>query len=64
VSQSHDLLRAVQNWEGDELPIEPSDRGEIKHRVNQLRGPHVFEYINGSLYLLYVGGGEKATGIT
>ncbi|WP_439577724.1 hypothetical protein [Elioraea sp.] len=56
------LLRPELDWEGAGLPIEPSFRGAINHRVNQLRDPAVFEE-DGRLYLLYAVAGEAGIAI-
>ena len=37
--------------------------GAAPENVNQLRDPDIFEDSDGSLYLLYAGGGEDALGI-
>jgi beta-xylosidase len=50
-------------WEGAELPARPSLRGELNTAVNELRDPAVFRDSDGSLWLLYTGGGEQAIGL-
>ncbi len=56
------LLRPEEDWEGGNLPLEPSARGAIKERVNQLRDPAIFEE-NGSIYLYYSIAGESGVGV-
>ena len=60
---SQELLQPEKDWEGAKLPIQPSLRGEVSLQVNQLRDPDIFEDRDGSLYLLYAGGGEQGIGI-
>lgn len=62
-TSSRDLMRPTQSWEGANLAIAPSTRGEIGTSVNQLRDPFVFKDRDGMLYLLYSGAGEQAIGI-
>lgn len=63
VEPSQELLKPELEWEGGNLAIEPSMRGEIADPVNQLRDPDIFKDEDGSLYLLYTGGGEQAIGL-
>ena len=56
------VLEPEHAWEGADSDIEPSVRGEINHRVRQLRDPCVYEE-DGAAYLLYCGGGESGIGI-
>lgn len=56
------ILSPATEWEGSELPCEPSRRSTAPGRVNQLRDPAVF-YEAGRLYLLYAGAGESAIGL-
>ncbi len=56
------LLKPELDWEGANEKIEPSMRGEMGVKVNQLRDPAIFEEA-GQLYLLYTGAGEQAIGI-
>lgn len=62
-SQPVEVLRPEMNWEGADLPIEPSLRGAINGRVNQLRDPCVFEDDDGCAYLLYAVAGEHGIAI-
>jgi hypothetical protein len=57
------LLKASRTWEGGDLAVAPSIRGEIGVPVNQLRDPDIFEDEDGSLFLLYSGAGEQNIGI-
>ena len=57
-----EVLRPQTPWEGGELPVQPSLRGAINHRVAQLRDPAIFEE-NGNLYLLYAVAGESGIAI-
>ena len=58
-----EILHPEVYWEGSTKPISPSESGSIDYLANQLRDPDVFEDIDGSLYLLYSGGGEDAIGL-
>lgn len=58
-----DVLQPEQAWEGALLPIHASLRGELDVAARELRDPYVFRDRDGSLYLYYVGGGEKAIGV-
>ena len=53
-----EILRPEMEYEGAELPLNPSKRGEIKERDNSLRDPYVFENDDGRTFLLYTGAGE------
>jgi hypothetical protein len=57
-----EVLRPEHSWEGAELPVEPSIRGEITGPANQLRDPAIFED-EGEIYLLYSCAGEQAIAI-
>ncbi len=58
-----DVLAPELPWEGSEVAVLPSLRGEIDTIANELRDPYVFTDEDGSRYLYYVGGGEKAIGV-
>jgi len=58
-----DILQAIPGWEGGQFPPERSELGAAPEDVNQLRDPDIFEDTDGSLYLVYAGGGEDALGI-
>lgn len=57
-----EVLRPEQDWEGANLPIEPSRRGHIDERVNQMRDPALFRE-DGKTYLLYSVAGESGIAI-
>ena len=61
-SETVEVLRPETEWEGATLPIEPSRRGHIDERVNQLRDPAIFEE-DGRIYLLYSVAGESGIAI-
>jgi len=61
-SEPVEVLRPTESWEGSDLPVEPSRRGEAHGRVHQLRDPAIFED-DGRSYLLYAGAGESCIGI-
>ncbi len=61
-SDTFDIMRPKMKWEGADLPVEPSQRGEYPGRVHQLRDPAIFEE-NGRIYLLYSCAGEQAIAI-
>ncbi len=56
-------MRVELPWDGSELAIESSLRGELEFAANELRAPFVFE-VDGLAYLLYAGAGEKGIGLT
>lgn len=57
-SEAVEVLRPERDWEGADLPVEPSSRGSVSVPVNQLRDPAVFE-ADGRVYLLYSVAGER-----
>lgn len=61
-SEPVEVLKAERDWEGANLPIEPSRGGHIDERVNQLRDPAIFQE-NGRTYLLYSVAGESGIAI-
>ncbi|MEQ8195911.1 MAG: hypothetical protein RIB59_15625 [Rhodospirillales bacterium] len=62
VSDPEEILRPEETYEGGELPVEPSVRGDIMERANQLRDPYVFAD-GDKLYLLYSVAGESGIAI-
>ncbi|MBT6144969.1 MAG: hypothetical protein HOH74_06045 [Gemmatimonadetes bacterium] len=56
------VLAPELEWEGADLPLEPSRWGAARGRVRQLRDPGIYEE-HGQLYLLYSGAGEQNLGI-
>ena len=57
------VLRPELEWEGSELPVQPSLRGELDLASHELRDPFVLRDSNGRMYLYYVGAGEQAIGV-
>jgi hypothetical protein len=57
-----EILRPELPWEGADLPVEPSMRGESPVPVRQLRDPAVFVE-DDQAYLLYSVAGEQAIAI-
>lgn len=57
-----EVLRPEHEWEGADLDIEPSTRGYIDERANQLRDPAIFSD-GENLYLLYAVAGESGIAI-
>ena len=57
-----EVLRPEKEWEGGNLPLQPSSRSAINIPVNQVRDPAVFEE-NGKFYLLYSVRGENGIAI-
>ncbi len=56
--QSKEVLRPERDWEGAGARLEPSSRGPVHGRVNQLRDPAI--YVEGDrVFLLYSVGGES-----
>jgi hypothetical protein len=49
-------------YEGRDLPLEPSVRGSIHERVRQLRDPGIF-LEDGRTYLLYAIAGESGLAV-
>ena len=58
-----ELMRAEQPWEGSELPLQASLRGETRKPINDLRDPDIFVDSDGQIYLLYVASGEQSIGL-
>jgi hypothetical protein len=61
-SEPTEVLRPKRDYEGANLPLVPSIRGESNRPVNQLRDPAVYVE-DGELYLLYSVAGERGIGI-
>jgi hypothetical protein len=61
-SETVQLLKPERSWEGAELPLIPSVRGDITVPANQLRDPAIFEE-DGKVYLLYSVAGESGIAI-
>ena len=61
-SPPFEILRPELPWEGADLPVEPSVRGESTVPVRQLRDPAIFVEDNQA-YLLYSVAGEQAIAI-
>jgi hypothetical protein len=57
-----EVLRPEESWEGAQLPIEPSLRGEWPVPGRELRDPAFFAD-EGRLYLLYAAAGEQSIAI-
>ena len=57
------VLRPELPWEGSELKVDTSLRGEMGLPSNEVRDPYVFTDDDGQVYLLYVGSGEQAIGL-
>jgi hypothetical protein len=58
-----EVLRPELTWEGSELPLLPSLRGEVDVATRELRDPYLFRDRDGQSYLYFVGAGEKAIGV-
>lgn len=56
------VLEPETEYEGADLPLEPSERGWAKERVRQLRDPAIFRE-DGKTYLLYSVAGERGIAI-
>jgi hypothetical protein len=61
-SPPFEVLRPEEAWEGADLPLTPSVRGEWPLPVRELRDPAVFAE-DDRLFLLYAAAGEQAIGI-
>jgi hypothetical protein len=57
-----EVLRPERSWEGRDLPIEPSLRGESPVPVRELRDPAIFT-AGDRAFLLYSAAGEQAIAI-
>ncbi len=57
-----EVLRPERDWEGADVPLEPSIRSTAYGHVNQLRDPAIFEE-NGDVFLLYAVAGESGIAI-
>lgn len=62
VDQTAAIMKAEYDWEGADMPVEPSIRSTAYGRVNQLRDPYIYEE-DGQLYLLYAVAGESGIAI-
>lgn len=62
-TEPQELLRPELPWEGSELKVESSLRGEFSAAARELRDPFVFTDDDGRTYLLYTGAGEQAIGL-
>ncbi len=56
------IMQAETEWEGGHLPVEPSARGAIKQKVNQLRDPAIYQE-QGRTYLYYAIAGESGIAV-
>ena len=61
-SEPIEIVRPATDWEGVDLPIEPSRGGYIDERVHQLRDPAIFQE-GEKTYLLYSVAGESGIAI-
>ncbi len=61
-SNSVEVLRPEEEWEGASFPVAPSKRGSIDQAVNQLRDPAIFEE-GGRTFILYTVAGEHGIAI-
>ena len=57
-SEPESVLLPETPWEGADLPIEPSVRGQVTAPVNQLRDPAIFEHADRT-WLHYTVAGES-----
>lgn len=62
IINDYELLRPMEQWEGVDLPVQPSKFGASWSRVNQLRDPAFFEDDDGTNYLFYSYAGESGIG--
>jgi hypothetical protein len=56
------VLEPETDYEGVDLPLEPSVRGAINHRARQLRDPALYRDDTGD-YLLYCVAGESGIAV-
>ena len=57
-------MKTDLNWEGGNLKDVKSRKGTTAKKSNDFRDPFIFKDLNGKLYLLYSGGGEKKIGVS
>ena len=57
-----EVLRPEKEWEGGNLPLQPSSRSAINVPVNQVRDPAIF-IEEGKFFLLYSVRGENGIAI-
>jgi hypothetical protein len=62
-SDPQTVLLPEMTWEGAELPVEASQRGQVTSQVNQLRDPAIFED-EGRTWLLYTIAGESGIALS
>jgi hypothetical protein len=60
---SVEVLARETQWEGSEIEVLSSLRGEMPVATHELRDPYVFTDTDGQTYLLYSGSGEQALGM-
>lgn len=61
-AEAIEILRPEEDWEGAQLPIHKSIRGELNSASHELRDPFLFRDSGGDFYLYYIGGGERGIG--
>ena len=57
-------MKADLKWEGGNFKTVESRRVATAEKSNDFRDPFIFKDLNGKLYLLYWGGGEKEIGVS
>lgn len=57
-------MKADLNWESGNFKTVESLRVATAEKSNDFRDPFIFKDLNGKLYLLYSGGGEKKIGVS
>ncbi len=57
------IMQAEKEWEGADLDAQLARKGRARTELNDVRDPHIFKDKDGSLYLFYAGGGERAIGV-
>ena len=57
-------MKADLNWESGNFKTVESLRVAAAEKSNDFRDPFIFKDLNGKLYLLYSGGGEKEIGVS
>ena len=57
-------MKADLNWEGGNLKDVKSRKLATAEKSNDFRDSFIFKDLNGKLYLLYWGGGEKEIGVS
>lgn len=62
-TEAVDVLASETPWEGSEIEVLSSLRGEMPVATHELRDPYVYTDTDGQTYFLYSGSSEQALGM-